>query len=190
MSSRGNTQRILIITVVVAFLLSSLGLSALVIWGDMAGDSSNSASTEQSTEDLQKQLEQQQKEQQMQNQPLEGYSAEPFDKSSVDKLEAEVLVEGDGETADENSTVKANYFGWTSDGSIFDSSNKSGTAEPVEFPLNRVIRGWTQGLSGVKEGSTVKLTIPADLAYGENGSPPVIGPDEPLTFIVELQEVK
>ena len=186
MKKRVSAERIFIITIVVAFLVSSLSVSALVVW-DLTR---NKEDTAQNTEDLQNQLEQQQKEQQMQNQPLEGYNAEPFDKSSVDKLKVEVLVEGSGTEADKNSTVKANYFGWTSDGSIFDSSNKGGTAEPIEFPLNGVISGWTQGLTGVKEGSTVKLIIPSELAYGESGNPPVIGPNEPLAFIVELKEVK
>lgn len=187
MSKQRKAERIFIITIVGAFIVSSLSVSVLVIW-DLTRDKPDT--TAQNTEDIQKQLEQQQKEQQMQNQPLEGYSADPFDKTSVNKLKVEVLVEGDGKTADESSTVKANYFGWTSDGSIFDSSNKNGTAEPVEFPLSGVIKGWTKGLSGIKEGSTVKLTIPAELAYGKSGSPPVIGPDEPLAFIVELKEVK
>ncbi len=186
MSKRRKAERVFIITIVAAFIVSSLSVSALVIW-DLTRDKPDTA---QNTEDIQKQLEQQQKEQQMQNQPLKGYNAEPFDKTSVNKLKVEVLVKGDGKTADENSTVKANYFGWTSDGSIFDSSNKGGTAEPVEFPLNGVIKGWTQGLSGLKEGSTVKLIIPAELAYGKSGSPPIIGPNEPLAFIVELKEVK
>lgn len=186
MSKRRKAERIFIITIVLAFMVSSLSVTGLVLW-DLSRDKKD---TSQETTDIQKQLEQQQKEQQMQNQPLEGYSAQPFDKNSVSKLKVDVLVEGNGKEADDKSTVKANYFGWTSDGSIFDSSNKGGTAEPVEFPLNGVIKGWTQGLSGIKEGSTVKLIIPAELAYGQNGSPPVIGPNEPLAFIVELKQVK
>jgi FKBP-type peptidyl-prolyl cis-trans isomerase len=186
MSKKRRAERVFIITIVVAFIVSSLSVTGLVLW-DLTRDKKDPV---QNTEDIQQQLEQQQKEQQMQNQPLEGYNAEPFNKASVDKLKVEVLVEGAGKKADESSTVKANYFGWTSDGSIFDSSNRGGTAQPVEFPLNGVIKGWTQGLSGISEGSTVKLIIPAELAYGEAGSPPVIGSNEPLAFIVELKEVK
>lgn len=186
MSKKRKAERVFIITIVVAFIISSLSVTGLVLW-DLTRKKPDTA---QNTEDIQKQLEEQQKEQQMQNQPLEGYSAEPFDKTSINKLSVEVLVEGDGNKASENSTVKANYFGWTSDGSIFDSSNKGGTAQPVEFPLNGVIKGWTQGLSGIREGSTVKLIIPSELAYGKSGSPPIIGPNEPLAFIVELKEVK
>ncbi len=126
----------------------------------------------------------------MPKEPLTGYSAEPFDKSSVAGLKVEELKPGDGQAATADSTVKANYFGWTSDGKIFDSSQRGETATPVEFPLNGVIKGWTNGLTGVKAGAVVKLIIPADQAYGASGSPPNIGPNEPLEFIVQLVEVK
>lgn len=122
--------------------------------------------------------------------PLEGYAAEAFDKASVTELKVDTLVQGDGTAAKADSTVSANYFGWTSDGKIFDSSNQDGKTLPVEFPLNGVIQGWAQGLTGVKAGSFVKLTIPASMAYAETGSAPSIGPNEPLQFIVELREVK
>lgn len=122
--------------------------------------------------------------------PLEGYSAEPFDKAAVSELKVEELKPGEGTEATASSTVSANYFGWTSDGKIFDSSRKSGTTTPVDFPLNGVIAGWTEGLTGAKPGSVRKLTIPADKAYGEAGSPPSIGANEPLVFIVEVKSVK
>jgi peptidylprolyl isomerase len=86
--------------------------------------------------------------------------------------------------------VNVNYFGWTSDGKIFDSTNQNGTTTPTDISLSGVIKGWTQGLTGVKVGSTVKLTIPAALGYAEAGSPPNIGPNEPLQFIIEIKELK
>lgn len=122
------------------------------------------------------------------SQPLEGYEATTFDASAVSELGVEVLREGNGEELDASSTISANYFGWTSNGSIFDSTNQSGTTEPAEFPLSGVINGWTEGLTGVKVGSVVRLSIPSDQAYGEQGSPPNIGPNEPLMFIVEVVE--
>lgn len=122
--------------------------------------------------------------------PLDGYSSAAFDKASVTELKVDTLVQGNGTAAKADSTVSANYFGWTSDGKIFDSSNQDGKTLPVEFPLNGVIQGWAQGLIGVKAGSFVKLTIPASMAYAEAGSPPNIGPNEPLQFIVELKDVK
>lgn len=186
MSAKTKGTRVFIIVIVGAFLLSSIGFSALVVW--------ELTRNKDDTSDVQRQLEEQlanqQEEQQMNNEPLDGYNAEVFDKAKVTELKIEKLVEGSGKTASAKSTVKANYFGWTSDGKIFDSSKKDGQAEPVEFSLNEVIPGWTEGLSGISEGSVVKLTIPADKAYGENGSPPVIGPNEPLMFIVKLIQVK
>ncbi len=123
------------------------------------------------------------------SQPLDGYAAEAFDAASVTSLKVDTLVEGTGETLKADSKISANYFGWTSDGKIFDSSKKNGTATPIEFGLDGVITGWTEGLTGVKVGSTVKLTIPADKAYGatDDGSGSPVGP---LMFIVEVKELK
>jgi FKBP-type peptidyl-prolyl cis-trans isomerase len=123
------------------------------------------------------------------SQPLDGYSAEAFDPASVTALKVETLKEGTGETLKSDSTITANYFGWTSDGKIFDSSKKNGTATPAEFSLAGVIKGWTEGLTGAKVGSTVKLTIPADKAYGakDDGSGSPVGP---LQFIVEIKGLK
>ncbi len=123
------------------------------------------------------------------SQPLDGYSAAAFDAASVKELKVETLVQGNGETLKADSTISANYFGWTSDGKIFDSSKKNGTTTPAEFSLTGVIKGWTEGLTGVKVGSTVRLTIPADKAYGstDQGSGTPVGP---LQFIVEVKELK
>ena len=122
--------------------------------------------------------------------PLDGYTAEPFDKEGVKTLKVETIVQGDGEAVAKTSTIEANYFGWTSDGKIFDSTNQSGTVTPATFGLDQVIAGWTEGLNGVRVGSVVKLTIPADKAYGATGSPPNIGPNEPIAFIVEVKAIK
>ncbi len=123
------------------------------------------------------------------SQPLDGYSASAFDSASVTALKVETLVQGSGETLKSDSTISANYFGWTSDGKIFDSSKKNGVVTPAEFSLTGVIKGWTEGLTGVKVGSTVRLTIPADKAYGatDNGTGNPVGP---LQFIVEIKELK
>lgn len=122
--------------------------------------------------------------------PLDGYSAEVFDKTTVTALKVDVIKEGDGAALSTDSSLEANYFGWTSDGKIFDSTNQDGTTTPATFALSGVIEGWKKGLNGVRVGSVVKLTIPADLAYGANGSPPSIGPNEPLQFIVEVKAIK
>jgi FKBP-type peptidyl-prolyl cis-trans isomerase len=144
---------------------------------------------ERQQEEYQQMVKKYQAEQQKANEPLDGYSAEPFDAASVTDLKVETLKEGSGEQLASDATISSNYFGWTSDGKIFDSSKKSGTVTPIEFSLNGVIAGWKEGLTGAKVGSTVKLTIPAEKAYGatDDGSGRPVGP---LQFIVEIKEKK
>lgn len=104
------------------------------------------------------------------------------------ELVIEDLTVGDGaEVTDPAQTVKVNYVGVAcSTGVTFDSSY---AGEPVEFPLEGVIPGWTEGLIGMKVGGQRLLGIPSELAYGSAGSPPAIAPDEALWFVVELLEV-
>ncbi len=123
------------------------------------------------------------------NKPLDGYEAAAFDKSSVTELKVETLKQGDGPELQADSTIAANYFGWTADGNIFDSTNKDGTTTPIDFGLNQVIKGWTEGLTGVKVGSVIKLSIPADKAYGDTDTG-MGQPTGPLMFIVEVKELK
>ncbi len=172
-------------------------LSTIAMFVGMVLSMHNQSNEQQQQADMQKQMEEYQKQMEEQakksaaaSQPLDGYKAEAFDAASVKKLGVEELKAGSGKEAAANSKVTVNYFGWTPNGKIFDSSKKSGKVEPAELSLNEVIKGWTQGLTGVKEGAVVKLTIPADLAYGAQGSPPNIKPNEPLTFIVEMKKVQ
>ena len=120
--------------------------------------------------------------------PLDGYEAQAFDPASVTELKIETLKEGDGNVASATSTLTANYFGWTSDGKIFDSTNVAGKVTPVDFSLEKVIEGWTEGMTGSKVGEVRKLTIPAIKAYGDQ--PAGGNPAGPLTFIVEVVAVK
>ncbi|NJB85615.1 FKBP-type peptidyl-prolyl cis-trans isomerase FklB [Lewinella marina] len=103
-------------------------------------------------------------------------------------LQYEVLKEGTGASPSATETVKVHYHGMLVDGTVFDSSVERG--QTIEFPLNRVIRGWTEGLQLMKEGAKYRFYIPFDLAYGEQGSPPAIPPYSTLIFDVELFEVK
>jgi FKBP-type peptidyl-prolyl cis-trans isomerase FklB len=103
-------------------------------------------------------------------------------------LQYEVIKTGAGKTPTVTSEVRVHYEGKLLDGTIFDSSIQRG--EPAEFPVNRVISGWTEALQRMKVGDKWRLFIPPGLAYGENGQPPVIGPNELLTFEVELLDVK
>ena len=84
-------------------------------------------------------------------------------------------------------TVKVHYHGTLINGTVFDSSVDRG--KPVSFPLNRVIKGWTEGLQNVKTGGKVKLVIPSNLAYGDAGAPPKIPGGATLVFEVELIEI-
>jgi len=102
------------------------------------------------------------------------------------ELKIEDLVEGDGAEAKAGDNVTVHYTGWTTDGAKFDSSLDSG--QPFQFPLGAamVIKGWDEGVAGMKVGGKRRLVIPADMAYGEQGSPPVIPPNAVLVFEVEL----
>ena len=99
-----------------------------------------------------------------------------------------VLEEGNGENPKATDTVKVHYEGTLINGQIFDSSIKRG--EPVEFPLNHVIPGWTEGLQLMRPGAKYRFFIPSDLAYGEHGAGDMIAPNSALIFDVELIEVK
>ncbi len=99
-------------------------------------------------------------------------------------LQYMVLREGSGPRPVASDTVRVNYEGKLLDGTVFDSSYQRG--EAVEFPLDRVIAGWTEGVGLMPVGAKYRFWIPSDLAYGEGGSPPKIGPNATLTFDVEL----
>jgi len=98
-----------------------------------------------------------------------------------------VIEQGEGEKPVETDVVKVHYEGTNTAGEVFDSSYERGN--PAEFPANRVIKGWTEMLKMMPTGSTYKVVIPPGLAYGERGSPPKIGPNEPLTFKIELIDI-
>lgn len=97
------------------------------------------------------------------------------------------LKAGTGESPKAADKVKVHYQGTLTDGTVFDSSFQRG--EPVTFPLNGVIRCWTEGLQMMKVGSKSRLVCPSDLAYGERGAPPRIKPGATLVFEVELLEI-
>ncbi|MDE5955392.1 MAG: FKBP-type peptidyl-prolyl cis-trans isomerase [Bacteroidales bacterium] len=102
-------------------------------------------------------------------------------------LQYRVLAEGTGKKPSASSKVKCHYEGTLPNGEKFDSSYDRN--EPAVFGLNQVIRGWTEGVRLMSEGSKYEFAIPYDLAYGEQGAPGAIPPYSALKFVVELIEV-
>jgi FKBP-type peptidyl-prolyl cis-trans isomerase FkpA/FKBP-type peptidyl-prolyl cis-trans isomerase FklB len=107
-------------------------------------------------------------------------------KTTASGLQYQVIKEGTGATPKETDTVKVHYRGTLIDGTQFDSSYDRN--EPAEFPLNQVIKGWTEGLQLMKVGGKMKLFVPSDMAYGLQGRPG-IPPNSVLVFEVELLEI-
>jgi FKBP-type peptidyl-prolyl cis-trans isomerase len=128
-------------------------------------------------------------------------SSEPKKESSGPKKEGKVITtasglkyqdqeEGNGAEAKSGDSVQVNYSGYLKDGTPFDSSLKPGR-QPFTFTLGNapVIKGWHEGIVGMKVGGRRKLIIPPDLAYKEAGHPPVIPPNAELTFDLELMKI-
>lgn len=104
-------------------------------------------------------------------------------------LQYEILTPGTGTVSPSaTETVKVHYKGTTLDGKEFDSSYSRG--EPISFPLNRVIPGWTEGVQLMTEGAKYRFYIPSELAYGEQGAGGSIGPNSTLIFDVELLKIQ
>ncbi|MCK5737995.1 FKBP-type peptidyl-prolyl cis-trans isomerase [bacterium] len=112
----------------------------------------------------------------------------PGVKTTASGLQYRVIEEGTGKKPTAANEVEVHYKGTLIDGTEFDSSYKRN--ETITFPLNGVIKGWTEGLQLMREGSKYEFVIPSDLAYGPRGSGGVIGPNAVLVFIVELISVK
>jgi FKBP-type peptidyl-prolyl cis-trans isomerase FkpA/FKBP-type peptidyl-prolyl cis-trans isomerase FklB len=114
-------------------------------------------------------------------------AAEPGAKKTASGAIVKTIKEGSGPTPAATDKVKVHYQGTLTDGTVFDSSIKRG--EPATFPLNGVIKCWTEGLQQVKVGGKARLVCPANIAYGDRGSPPTIKPGATLVFDVELLEI-
>ena len=119
---------------------------------------------------------------------LEENAAKPDVKTTASGLQYLVLTPGTGRSPRATDTVLVHYRGTTIDGQEFDSSYKR--KEPIEFPLNGVIAGWTEGVQLMAEGAKYQFFIPSELAYGRRGAGGAIGPDETLIFEVELLKVR
>ena len=104
-------------------------------------------------------------------------------------LEIENLKAGNGAEAQAGKKVTVHYVGTLTNGQKFDSSRDRGKGFSFKLGAGEVIKGWDQGVAGMKVGEMRKLTIPPQLAYGDRGFPPVIPPNSTLVFEVELLEV-
>jgi len=119
-----------------------------------------------------------------QGEALSKAATEPGAQKTSSGLIYRELNPGTGPSPHATDVVKVHYRGTLSDGTEFDSSYKRN--QPAEFPLNRVIPCWTEGVQIMKVGGKSRLTCPSAIAYGEAGSPPVIPPGATLTFEIEL----
>ena len=122
-----------------------------------------------------------QKEAKLEPVDTEGY------KKTASGLQYKIIREGTGKKPIETNEVEVHYEGKLLNGKIFDSSYQRG--ETTRFPLNKVIKGWTEGLQLIKEGGEIHLIIPSKLAYGEQGAGNAIPPNTDLFFRVELKKI-
>jgi FKBP-type peptidyl-prolyl cis-trans isomerase len=106
-----------------------------------------------------------------------------------DELKVWDVTEGEGDPCPVGATATIHYTGWLADGTEFGSSKKSG-GMPFAFPLANLIKGWQEGIPGMKPGGIRRLYIPSELAYGKSGVGGQIPPDATLVFVIELIDVK
>jgi FKBP-type peptidyl-prolyl cis-trans isomerase len=119
--------------------------------------------------------------------PIDAHAPKEFT-TTPSGLKYRVLRKGAGGKPKATNTVEVHYHGWLDGGKVFDSSYQRG--ESIEFPLNGVIPGWTEGMQLVGEEGMIELEIPSKLGYGSRGAGGVIPPDATLHFLVELIDVK
>jgi FKBP-type peptidyl-prolyl cis-trans isomerase len=118
---------------------------------------------------------------------MQANAVKPGVKSLPSGLQYEVLKTGAGARPAADDTVSTHYRGTHLDGSEFDATDPAG--EPATFPLRGVVPGWQEALPLMNVGSKWRLYVPPELGYGEEGSPPVIEPNEVLVFEIELVKI-
>lgn len=173
-STTKNSSRIIALTGAIVFLITSSALAFFVIWDlvhqpdEPADGSPDSSITDQAA-----------------GEKLQNYK--PVAK--IDKLREIDTKVGDGQTVKPGDTVTVLYTGAIAEtGEIFES-NSDGGSEPATFPLSGVIKGWGEGIPGMKIGGTRRLMIPSDLAYGPAGQPPKIPANADLVFDVTVLSI-
>jgi FKBP-type peptidyl-prolyl cis-trans isomerase len=181
-----KSQRAFALVLAALFFLTSVGTGAAVLWQIKQDNDTNAALEESQSETSEDTAQIETQEGQLQGTKLEGF--EPVD--NVEELQKIDLEEGDGEAVQAGATVTAHYTGaLAKDGTIFQSSKDFG--EAIEFPLDGVIKGWTDGVPGMKVGGKRRLVIPYEQAYGEAGRPDGgIPAKADLVFDIEITAVK
>jgi len=120
--------------------------------------------------------------------PVDNVEENNMDTETTDKVDVEIITEGEGRAIVDGDSVFIYYTGTLSNGAVFDSTEDGSPAEFV-VSADQLIQGFYEGLLGLKAGSKAKITIPSDLAYGETGTP-TIPPNSDLYFEVEIVEIK
>ena len=116
--------------------------------------------------------------------------SEGTEENTVSELVIEDLAAGDGQELKAGDNVDMHYTGWLTDGTEFDSSHKRGRPLQFQVGVGRVIKGWDQGVLGMRVGGKRKLTIPSDMAYGDRGAGGLIPPGATLIFECELMTIR
>jgi FKBP-type peptidyl-prolyl cis-trans isomerase len=189
-----KTQRIGIWVIAAFMAVGTIGSFAIIVLANQNGQR-DQAHINELMEDYQKESAEYQAKVDAQAKELSDehygtfnkYAKRPasFDATSIKELTSVDLEKGDGETLTNESTFTAYYLGWTPDGKVFDGSiDGKSLKAPITAAPGGVIKGWTDGVAGMKVGGVRELSIPADLAYGESGSGDSIPPNSPLKFVV------
>ncbi len=188
MSVKENSQRVFILVIVALFLVSSLAFTGFVLYDHFNNKNKSSNTTADVQKQLQDQINKQTNEQKKEGK-LQGTQLADFTPiAKVDALQKIDTVVGTGEEVKAGDTVTAHYTGAiASTGKIFQSSHDSGS--PVPFGLDQVIKGWTEGVPGMKVGGKRRLIIPAAQAYGAQSPSADIPPNSDLVFDIELVKI-
>lgn len=189
-----KTQRIGIWIIAVFMAVGTIGSFAIIVLAnsnsqtDQARVNELTAQYQKATDEYQAKVDAQAKQLSEQYYPtFSQFASRPstFDKTTVTELKTEDLLAGTGEQLTDQSTFTAYYIGWTADGHIFDQSIADGSLKaPLTAAPGGVIKGWTQGVAGMKVGGVREITIPSDLGYGATGSGESIPPNAALKFVV------
>lgn len=189
-----KSQRIGIWVIAIVMLIGTVGSFAVMILADK-NSKTDQVQQDKLLEDYKKQLAEQQKEADTLSakyyDQFKQYESTPaeFDMSAVgDKVTTKDIVTGTGADITKDTTYKAYYLGWTPKGKVFDGSiDGTKLKAPLDTSTISLIPGWSEGVVGMKVGGVRELTIPSDLAYGEQGNDS-IPPNTPIKFIVMIIE--